>query len=172
MKKSALGNCHKGASRQKVILISGALCNKLDPSSEGGVSAKVGIDATQPLDWDVKKTTLPKEAYTKARGILEQVLQRAELREGAFNASGYCRAGELRSLISSSKMTVEIPEETSVAGLIEMLKHTVCSSPSQTDLLRSAYILINGINVEPGTEQTAYLRSGDRIVLYLPMPGG
>jgi hypothetical protein len=80
--------------------------------------------------------------------------------------------GELRSLISSSKMTVEIPEETSVVGLIEMLKHTVCSSPSQTDLLRSAYILINGINVEPGTEQTAYLRSGDRIVLYLPMPGG
>jgi 2,5-furandicarboxylate decarboxylase 1 len=63
---------------KRSFLISGALCNKLDPSSEGGVSAKVGIDATQPLDWDVKKTTLPKEAYTKARGILEQVLQRAE----------------------------------------------------------------------------------------------
>lgn len=34
-------------------------CNRLDPSSVDGMSAKLALDATAPLTWDVQRTTLP-----------------------------------------------------------------------------------------------------------------
>ncbi|MEW5933519.1 MAG: UbiD family decarboxylase, partial [Bacillota bacterium] len=33
-----------------VVIVPGALASKLDPSTAGGVGAKMGIDATRPLD--------------------------------------------------------------------------------------------------------------------------
>jgi UbiD family decarboxylase len=45
-------------------------CNRLDPSSVDGMSAKLGIDATAPLQWDVERTSLPAEAIAAARDLL------------------------------------------------------------------------------------------------------
>ena len=45
-------------------------CNRLDPSAVDGLSAKLGLDATAPLDWDVERTTLPPEAMSWALAIV------------------------------------------------------------------------------------------------------
>ncbi len=45
-------------------------CNRLDPSSVDGMSAKLGLDATAPLQWDVERTTLPPEALEAARKLI------------------------------------------------------------------------------------------------------
>jgi len=44
-------------------------CNRLDPSSADGMAAKLGLDATAPLAWDVERTTLPPEAVEAARRL-------------------------------------------------------------------------------------------------------
>ena len=46
-------------------------CNRLDPSSVDGMSAKLGIDATAPLDWDVERTSLPGEALVRAQALIK-----------------------------------------------------------------------------------------------------
>ncbi len=43
--------------------------NRLDPSSPDGTSAKLALDATAPLDWDVERTSLPPEAVAWAAKI-------------------------------------------------------------------------------------------------------
>lgn len=55
-----------------MFVVPKVFCNQLDPSSVDGVSAKLGIDATAPLDWDVERTTLPPEAIEMAQRLIVQ----------------------------------------------------------------------------------------------------
>ena len=45
-------------------------CNRLDPSSRDGMSAKLALDATAPLKWDVERTRVPREAAAKVAELL------------------------------------------------------------------------------------------------------
>jgi len=45
-------------------------CNRLDPSSADGMSAKLGLDATAPAEWDVERTSLPNDAVEAARAFV------------------------------------------------------------------------------------------------------
>ena len=47
-------------------------CNRLDPSSIDGMSAKLGIDATAPSGWDVERTSLPGEALVRAQALIKK----------------------------------------------------------------------------------------------------
>lgn len=53
-----------------MFVVPKVFCNRLDPSSVDGMSAKLGLDATAPLDWDVERTSLPAEAIAWAAGVL------------------------------------------------------------------------------------------------------
>lgn len=53
-----------------LFIVPKVLCNRLDPSSVDGMSAKVGIDATMPLNWDVQRTSLPPQAVEAAKGLI------------------------------------------------------------------------------------------------------
>jgi 2,5-furandicarboxylate decarboxylase 1 len=44
-------------------------CNRLDPSSEDGLSCRMGVDATAPLVWDATRLTLPDHALAAAREL-------------------------------------------------------------------------------------------------------
>ncbi len=46
-------------------------CNRLDPSSIDGMSAKLALDATAPLKWDVARTTLPERYVVWARQFIQ-----------------------------------------------------------------------------------------------------
>ncbi len=45
-------------------------CNRLDPSSRDGMSAKLALDATAPLKWDVQRARVPCEAAAMAAELL------------------------------------------------------------------------------------------------------
>jgi 2,5-furandicarboxylate decarboxylase 1 len=47
-------------------------CNRLDPSSVDGMSAKTGMDATAPLNAESERTALPDRATRWARSFVEQ----------------------------------------------------------------------------------------------------
>jgi len=53
-----------------MFVVPKVFCNRLDPSSEDGMSAKMGLDATSPLVWDVERTSVPPEAVQLARTLL------------------------------------------------------------------------------------------------------
>jgi 2,5-furandicarboxylate decarboxylase 1 len=53
-----------------MFVVPKVFCNRLDPSSVDGMSAKLGLDATAPLSWDVERTTLPAEAVEAARTLI------------------------------------------------------------------------------------------------------
>ena len=55
-----------------MFMVPKVFCNRLDPSSIDGMSAKLAIDATAPLEWDVKRTALPAGAVDWARHFLNQ----------------------------------------------------------------------------------------------------
>jgi UbiD family decarboxylase len=55
-----------------LFVVPKVFCNRLDPSSVDGMSAKLAIDATAPLDWDVKRTALPEAATAWAADFLNQ----------------------------------------------------------------------------------------------------
>ncbi|HEY7676280.1 MAG TPA: UbiD family decarboxylase [Candidatus Methylomirabilis sp.] len=55
-----------------LFVVPKVFCNRLDPSSVEGMSAKLGIDATAPSGWDVERTTLPPEAVEAARRLIAQ----------------------------------------------------------------------------------------------------
>ncbi|RME84116.1 MAG: UbiD family decarboxylase [Caldilineae bacterium] len=57
---------------QDMFVVPKVFCNRLDPSAREGVAAKLGIDATAPLDWDVERTSLPPEAIERARSLLDE----------------------------------------------------------------------------------------------------
>ncbi len=45
-------------------------CNRLDPSSRDGMSAKLALDATAPLKWDVERAVVPRDAAARAAELL------------------------------------------------------------------------------------------------------
>jgi 2,5-furandicarboxylate decarboxylase 1 len=53
-----------------MFMVPKVFCNRLDPSSVEGMSAKLGLDATAPLDWDVERTSLPSAAVEAAAALL------------------------------------------------------------------------------------------------------
>jgi UbiD family decarboxylase len=55
-----------------MFVISDSLCNRLDPSSRDGMSAKLALDATAPLKSDAERATLPADALGWARQFLDQ----------------------------------------------------------------------------------------------------
>ena len=55
-----------------MFVVPKVFCNRLDPSSVDGMSAKLAIDATAPLDWDVKRTALPLAATDWAADFLNR----------------------------------------------------------------------------------------------------
>ncbi|HEY8694853.1 MAG TPA: UbiD family decarboxylase [Chloroflexota bacterium] len=57
-------------------IIQQGLTNQLDPSSRGGMSDKVIIDATAPLDWDAVRTEIPAEVEATVRRSIEARLGR------------------------------------------------------------------------------------------------
>jgi 3-polyprenyl-4-hydroxybenzoate decarboxylase len=53
------------------FIVPKVFCNRLDPSSVEGMSARLGMDATKPLSgWDATELTLPDEAVALARTLL------------------------------------------------------------------------------------------------------
>lgn len=57
---------------QDLFIVPKVLTNRLDPSSIDGMSAKLGIDATAPLNWDVERTSLPHEVVELAKATLSR----------------------------------------------------------------------------------------------------
>lgn len=53
-----------------MFVVPRVFCNRLDPSAVDGMSAKMGLDATAPLSWDVERTSLPAGAVEAARAAL------------------------------------------------------------------------------------------------------
>jgi 2,5-furandicarboxylate decarboxylase 1 len=53
-----------------MFVVPKVFCNRLDPSAVDGMSAKLGLDATAPLDWDVERTSLPKDAIAWAETMI------------------------------------------------------------------------------------------------------
>jgi len=56
-----------------MFVVPKVFCNRLDPSSVEGMSTKLGLDATAPLDWDVERTTLPQAAVDAAAALIAQL---------------------------------------------------------------------------------------------------
>src|SRR5229473_3702595 len=48
-------------------------CNRLDPSSRDGMSAKLALDATAPLKWDVERAVVPRAAAARAAELLTRL---------------------------------------------------------------------------------------------------
>jgi UbiD family decarboxylase len=48
-------------------------CNRLDPSSRDGMCAKLALDATAPLDWDVERAVVPRAAAARAAELLTRL---------------------------------------------------------------------------------------------------
>ena len=55
-----------------MFVVPKVFCIRLDPSAVDGMSAKLGLDATAPLEWDVKRITLPREAVETAIAMIAQ----------------------------------------------------------------------------------------------------
>ncbi len=53
-----------------LFVVPDVICNRLDPSSSDGTSAKMGLDATKPLVWDAERTSLPEGARAWASRII------------------------------------------------------------------------------------------------------
>jgi UbiD family decarboxylase len=53
-----------------MFMVPQVFCNRLDPSSRDGMSAKLALDATTPLNWDVERAVVPREAAAKAAELL------------------------------------------------------------------------------------------------------
>jgi UbiD family decarboxylase len=55
-----------------MFLVPNVFCNRLDPSSRDGMSAKLALDATAPLEWDVERAVVPRDAALRAAELLTQ----------------------------------------------------------------------------------------------------
>jgi UbiD family decarboxylase len=51
-----------------MFMVPNVFCNRLDPSSRDGMSAKLALDATAPLEWDVERAVVPRDAVRRAAG--------------------------------------------------------------------------------------------------------
>jgi 2,5-furandicarboxylate decarboxylase 1 len=55
-----------------MFMVPDVFCNRLDPSSRDGMSAKLALDATAPLTWDVQRAVVPPAAADWAKSLLDQ----------------------------------------------------------------------------------------------------
>lgn len=55
------------------FIVPKVFCNRLDPSAKDGMSAKLGIDATAPLNWKVEQTSIPQQVQEEAYNLLKKV---------------------------------------------------------------------------------------------------
>lgn len=53
-----------------MFMVPNVFCNRLDPSSRDGMSAKLALDATAPLKWDVERAVVPRSAAAWASDLL------------------------------------------------------------------------------------------------------
>jgi 2,5-furandicarboxylate decarboxylase 1 len=53
-----------------MFMVPNVFCNRLDPSSRDGMSAKLALDATAPLNWDVQRAAVPPDAVAWAQSFL------------------------------------------------------------------------------------------------------
>jgi UbiD family decarboxylase len=53
-----------------LFMVPQVFCNRLDPSSVDGMSAKLGLDATKPMKFEGERTKLPQHAVDWAREVL------------------------------------------------------------------------------------------------------
>ena len=60
-----------------MIMVPDVLSNRLDPSSHDGMSAKLALDATAPLDTDSERATVPEAALEWARRMLDATARRS-----------------------------------------------------------------------------------------------
>ena len=61
-----------------LVLTNAAAGAMLDPSSDDGLTAKMGIDATRPLTgWKAERCTLPAEAIDRARQRVAVLMKNA-----------------------------------------------------------------------------------------------
>ena len=58
-------------AKDDAVIVPRSLTNVLDPSSEGGVSSKMMLDATAPLEWDAERVELPDEVVSRVRSAIE-----------------------------------------------------------------------------------------------------
>lgn len=57
-----------------LFVVPKVFCNRLDPSSVDGMSAKLGLDATAPVEhWDVERTSLSAEAVEAAKALIARL---------------------------------------------------------------------------------------------------
>jgi UbiD family decarboxylase len=56
-----------------MFMVPKVFCNRLDPSSHDGLSAKLALDATAPLKWDVERAIVPPEAAAKMAALLARL---------------------------------------------------------------------------------------------------
>lgn len=56
-----------------VFIVPNTICNKLDPSAIDGKSAKMGIDATAPMNWGVQAVSSPPDATAAAQALLDRI---------------------------------------------------------------------------------------------------
>ncbi len=56
-----------------LFVVPKVFCNRLDPSAVDGMSAKLGIDATLPPDFEAERIALPPEALERARSALAKL---------------------------------------------------------------------------------------------------
>ena len=55
---------------EDTIIIDNMTCNVLDPSSKDGLSSKMLIDATRPLNWTAEKCTIPEETWRQVKKLM------------------------------------------------------------------------------------------------------
>ncbi len=55
-----------------MFMVPKVFCNRLDPSAVDGMSAKLGLDATAPLTWDVERTSLPAEVLATVQAVIDK----------------------------------------------------------------------------------------------------
>jgi len=55
-----------------MFMVTDVLCNRLDPSSRDGMSAKLAFDATRPLVSENERAVVPPEAIARASALLAQ----------------------------------------------------------------------------------------------------
>jgi 2,5-furandicarboxylate decarboxylase 1 len=55
-----------------MFMVPDVFCNRLDPSSRNGTSAKLALDATAPLNSDTERAIVPSEAVAWAKSLLDK----------------------------------------------------------------------------------------------------
>ncbi len=56
-----------------MFMVPDVFCNRLDPSSRDGMSAKLALDATAPLNSDAERAIVPSEAAAWATSLLDRL---------------------------------------------------------------------------------------------------